>query len=381
MTSLSRVVATIVAGLSWAAARPAWAHCGDECTNPLPLFLSPTSSVLAADGVLAFSPGYERAERALEFLTLKVLDAMGEEVAGAFEVHADFSVFIWRPAQPWSAGATYTVVTYVDTAAWATAEYGAQPGACVTHEREMQVTIAAEPLPAPAAPPLVVTSEHVVETWDALADLVCCDGAYPRRSDAAGHCPGLDGYQIEYAGFCTRLREHGRLEVVYDFDREALGAVAASNFAGRLFGPDDQPWIGVQANLRAPGCLRFEALDLARGEVFVDERCHGDDLADALGPLDIDPTATLAASCAGQAYVCEGEDSWDPEKCTTWPDGQVYPAPVAPPDGEPPAGETAAVDPGEQVESGGGGCSTHERPGWLALVVLGGLLRRRRARR
>lgn len=374
-------MATIVAGLGWAAAQTAWAHCGDECTNPLPLWLGPTSSEIAVDGVLAFSPGYARAERALEFFKIKVLDAMGEEVAGAFEVYADFSVFVWRPAQPWSAGATYTVITHIDTAAWATAEYSAPPGACITYDQETQVTIAAEPLPAPAAPPLVVASEHVVETWDTLADLVCCDGAYPELRQVQGHCPGGDPYRVEYhPGFCTHLREHGQLEVVYDFDREALGAAAASNFAGRLFGPDEQPWIGVQANLRAPGCLRFEALDLARGEVFVDERCHGDDLAGALGPLDLDPTATLAASCAGQAYVCEGEDSWDPEQCTTWPDGQVYPAPVAPQD-ESSAGETGAVDPGEQVESGGGGCSMHERPGVLALVVVGGLLRRRRARR
>ncbi|MFY0538188.1 hypothetical protein [Nannocystis pusilla] len=176
--------------LSWAAARSAEAHCGDECWNPLPLWLGPTSSEIAADGVLAFSPGYARAERALEFFTLKVHDAMGEEVAGTFEVHPDFSVFVWRPAQPWSAGATYTVVTHIDTAAWASAEYSAPPGACITYDQETQVTIAAEPLPAPAAPPLVVTSEHVVETWDALEDLVCCDGAYPELRQVQGHCPG-----------------------------------------------------------------------------------------------------------------------------------------------------------------------------------------------
>ncbi|SFE23004.1 hypothetical protein SAMN02745121_03541 [Nannocystis exedens] len=371
------MMATIVAGLGWTTARPARAHCGDECWDPLPLWLKPSSSELAADGVLAFSPGYDRAARALEFFTLKVLDPMGEEVAGTFELYEDFSVFVWRPAQPWIAGATYTVITHLDTAAWATAEYSASPGACVTYERETQVTIAVEPLPGPAAPPLVVTSQHRVETWDVLGDLVCCDGAYPEKWPGQGHCQYPDDYQIRYEeGFCTHLREHGRLTVAYDFDREALAATAVSNLASRLLGPGDREWSGWAATLGAPGCLRFEALDLARGEVFVDERCFGDDVADALGTLDVDPTAALAASCAGQAYVCEGKTSWDPERCTTWPEGQIHP----PPADEPPAGEPSAAESGGATESSGG-CSTHERPGTPALVVLGGLLLRRRARR
>jgi MYXO-CTERM domain-containing protein len=362
---------TTIAGLGWTATRPAWGHCGDECWNPLPMALPPTSSEVAVDGVLAFAPGHRRAERALEFFTMKVLDAMGEEVAGTFEVFEDFSVFIWRPAQPWTAGATYTVITHVDTAAWATAEYGAMPGACITYDQESTVTVAAEPLPAAAAAPLVVTSEHRVERLEAPEDLVCCDGAYPWPQSSPGSCPVGGGRLVVSPGFCTHLREHGWLEISYDLDREGLPATVASNFAGRLLGPDDAPVFGWKTNLHAPGCLQLESIDLARGEVFVDERCFGDDVADALGPLEVDPTSTLAASCEGQAYVCEGKSSWNPELCTTWPEGQYYP----PPEDEP------AEESGAPAQSDGGGCSAHERgPGWLGLVVLGGLWLRRRAR-
>lgn len=363
----------LAAGLCGSAAGTARAHCGDECWNPLPMFLAPTGLEVAVDGVLTFSPGYRRAERALEFFTLKVLDAMGEEVPGSFEVHEEFSVFVWRPAQPWLAGATYTVVTHVDTAAWATAEYGAQPGACVTYEREATVKVAAEPLPPVAAPPLVVTSEHQVVQREAPADLVCCDGAYPRLQENQGHCPGFDGERLEYeAGFCTHLRAHGRLEVAYAYDEALLAAAARSNFVSRLLPSGELQWVGTEASLSAPACLQLETIDLAREQVFVDERCFGDDVA--LGPLEVDPAAALAGSCAGPAYVCEGEDRWDAEQCVTWPEGQVYPAPVAPPDEEPEATETGAA----AQSGGGGGCSVAGGPGLLALVMLAGLRRRRR---
>ncbi|MBZ5709582.1 hypothetical protein [Nannocystis pusilla] len=377
MRGLTAIRVLVAVGWMMASAAPARAHCGDDCADPLPLQLWPASAELAADGVLSFYAGFGRADAALEFFTLRVLDGQGEEVAGSFELYEEFSTFVWRPAQPWTAGATYTVMTYVDTAAWASAVYGAAPGACVTYERENAVTIAAEPLPPPAAPPLAVTSTHVIETKDRLADLVCCDGAYPRLEQVQGHCPASDPERVEYAdGSCTHLRTHGQLDVAYEVEHSMLPALAAGNFAHRLLGPDDQAYTGKLAGLRAPGCLRFESLDLARGEVFVDERCHGDGLADQLGPLELDPSDMLAGQCEGPAYVCEGQMSWDPDSCKTWPDGEDYMG-VAPEDSPP--GEPAEEPGAPEAAGAGTGCSAHERPGLLALVVLVGLARRRRA--
>src|SRR5690606_3871564 len=106
LSGARRLAGVIAAGLAASIAGPAWAHCGDDCADPLPLFISPASPVVAADGVLFLDVPRGRAAAALEFFHIKVLDAGADEVAGTLELHEEFSAYTWRPTQPWSVGET-----------------------------------------------------------------------------------------------------------------------------------------------------------------------------------------------------------------------------------------------------------------------------------
>jgi hypothetical protein len=348
-------------------AREAHAHCGDDCTAPLPYSLGPTTDVLAPDSVLVYPVRDGRAAAALPFFTLTVTDAEGAPVDGSVEVDPIFSLILWRPAAPWAAGATYTATGRIDTAAWAAAEYGAQPDACHTNDYPVELTIDAEPLPAPAAPPVLVETEHTIVDSDSLDALVCCDGAMPYRSYGPGSCPALQNYTD---GRCASLRRRGAMAVHHTLDRSALSPAAAGNLVSRTIGGTPAPRVFGGVLLYAPECVRLEILDVARGDIFVDERCLGDDIADQLGDIDVDPTAKLAEICTGQAYTCEvvGFDRWNDDRCKTWPEGADF---------EVPAPMPAPID--EPSAPAPGGCATGERPPtWLLAGLLGLMLRRRR---
>lgn len=367
-----RVAPLLAAGLAAANIAPARAHCGDICTAPLPYTLGPLGDEIAADGVLAFPVAFGRADSAIDFFTVTVEDAQATPVDGTLELQTDFSVLIWRPSQPWVAGATYQVTTRIDTAAWAEALYGAPPDACITDDFTREVTIAAEPLPAPAAPPIVVTETHTIVDSRSLDALVCCDGALPYLDWGPGSCP-TQALQIG-AGHCARLYERGTLNVDYTLDDLALPPAERANLAARLLGPDGAPLYGLRTILDGPACLRVETLDLARGTIFVEERCHGDALADQLGQLERDPTAELTDACEGPAYVCAVVGNrWDRERCTTWPDGADFEFvdPAAPPTDATPTG---------LPEPAGCGCATDPGPVGLGALLLALGLRRRRPR-
>lgn len=60
------------------------------------------------------------------------------------------------------------------------------------------------------------------------------------------------------------------------------------------------------------------------GASFVEERCHGEGLAEQLGEFELDPTAELAAACSGEPYVCEVNFvEWDETRCRPWPEQQA----------------------------------------------------------
>ena len=350
-------------------ARDARGHCGDDCTAPLPYILGPTSDVLAPDSVLAYPVPDGRAAMALPFFTLTVTDADGVPVDGSVEVDPLFSLIVWRPAAPWAAGATYTATGRIDTAAWAMAEYGAPPDACTTSDYPVELTIDAVPLPAPAAPPVLVETEHTIVDSDSLDALVCCDGAIPGRSYGPGSCPALE---LHDAHPCASLRRLGALAVHHTLDRSALSPAASGNLVTRVIGGTPAPRVFGGVRLYVPECVRLEILDVARGVIFVDERCLGDDIADQLGDIDVDPTARLAELCEGQAYTCEvsRSDQWNAARCETWPEGAHFdvPEPMPAPD---PVDEPAATT----------GCTAGERPpAWLLAGLLClGLGRRRLA--
>lgn len=361
--------AAVVVSLWGVAAARARAHCGDDCNAPLPYFVGPLGSTLAADGVLVFPVAYGRAASALEFFTLRVVDEQGVEVAGTLSVDEAFSLIMWRPTLPWVPGASYVAASLIDTAGWAGVLYGASPGACVTQEYEFAVTIADGPLPAPAMPPISVSSKHAIsEIRDRIDVLVCCDGAVPWRQSGPGSCPG---YEVKWAeGRCVRAFDRGVLTVEYALDDEAIPATMVANLATRVTTTEGEPLRWGNVTMTEPQCLRYEVLDVARGQVFVDERCHGDELAEVLGDLERDPSADLAA-CEGPTYTCEGRESWDPNACVTWPDGQAYVVPVP----EPEQAETGAG-----LGTQEGGCSVRGRGGaglWGVALMFAARRRRR----
>lgn len=381
--SLDRVsMAVLLAAGTLLATTPARAHCGDTCTAPLPYAVGPLAEVVAADGVLGFYFDFGRAESALEFFSVTVRDGEGAVVAGALELHADFSAIAWRPSAPWLPGASYVVVTRIDTAAWAQKLHGAPPNACVTYDLERTITIDAAPLPAPAAPALAVETNHEVTQRRDLESLVCCDGALPYMTPGPGQCS--EYYMLQSDGPCVSRRERGTLSLSHDVDRDLLPPASAGNFVVRLLDPEGAQILDPTPLLHAATCLRFESLDLARGDVFVEERCLGEGLP--LGDLELDPSAQLAEACTGVPYVCEvNGKQWDPERCKTWPDGadHEYEAPLTPTTSD--TADTGATDEatdsaGEDTSDGGCGCTTGDAPvtAPLALVALA-LLRRRRS--
>lgn len=357
------------------AATPARAHCGDDPDAPLPYSIWPASEVVAADGVLGFRFFYNQAEAGLEYFTVKVLDAEGQPVAGTLTLHADFSTLSWRPETPWVAGASYTVVTFIDTPAWAADVYGAGAGACSTYERETVIAVDAAPLPVPARPPIITTTEHrVAERYD-LRSVVCCDGALPAMGPGPGSVPN-DVLEVRNGGNCVSRLDQGTLGVFPRLDYDLLPPAEAGNLATRVRWPDGTLAYDPAPTLYEAMCLRLESLDLARGDIFVEERCFGEGLE--LGDLERDISRQLAEVCEGPRYVCQvAGNQWSDEQCTRWPGGEPFEYVEPLPGANSQPTDAASTDTDE-----GCGCTTSDIPATapLSLVALLFLRRRRRAR-
>ena len=213
-----------------------------------------------------------------------------------------------------------------------------------------------------------------------LSTLVCCDGALPYRPSVAGViCPSHSPPRPEIgAGFCAELIGRGRLRV--ETIIEPVVAAESPLLAVREVTTGDRPTTsGPQTTvvLESPACIEIEVLDLVTGIRSTFPSCHGDELADRLGEVLLDPTPALAESCAGEPYVCEvlASDRWDPDACTRWPDGAaVEPFPDA--DAETSSGTDADGD----GEPSGGGCSLPggSAPCFAWLLPLVGIMLRRR---
>jgi len=124
-------------------------------------------------------------------------------------------------------------------------------------------------------------------------------------------------------------------------------------------------------------CLRIEFLDLARGDIFVEERCFGEGLE--LGDLERDISAQLDESCEGPRYTCEVAGSgWNDERCMRWPGGEPFEYVEPLPGANYLPTDPASTDPdvGCTCITGAAAPSTTS----LSLIALLLLRRRRRAR-
>jgi len=127
------------------------------------------------------------------------------------------------------------------------------------------------------------------------------------------------------------------------------------------------------ARLDAPMCGRLELLEVGVGVIHSVEVCHGTDMIEPLGPVDLDVGDELAEACAGAPYVCEIEDdAWDGERCRAWgagTDAPYLPWPM-PPGTTPPLADGAGCSIAPARPSGTSGA-------WPLLALLLPRLRRR----
>jgi hypothetical protein len=299
-------------------------HC-EYCNYGLPTAVEVKTAEIGVDGVVVVVLEDARrrplGQTSWDITTVTVTDARGTPVDGALEVHPGFSPAAWRPSSPWSPGVHHVAVT-VDLPSFADF-----PG-CSAFTHYADVMVADGPRHIVGSEALAVAETYGMAPTTSLDTLVCCDGARPWSSPLSGFwCPGYPSTEIRIeAGFCTERVGTGWLRL----DAEILidGAPAPADYSLRELTRDQTSGLGdarLSMSLTQPACLQFERLDLVTGERRIHEACHGDTIAGQLGTLALDPTTELAASCSGEAYVCEVVgDAWNLQACTTWPDGDPF---------------------------------------------------------
>jgi len=344
-------------------------YCGEG--EPLPDFIGLRDVAVPADAALVIEHGVGSDVEAWS-LGVVVRDGGGVAVPGRLQHRPGFSEIFWRPDTPWTSGARVRVDLSIELEPAA----GIYPQ-CGPLAVSIDVDIV-EPLGDRPAPRVDVIETVRVRTEDVLEARVCCDGALPVRSEFPGPGYGCTNeVQINHVdGACVIGRGQRMLDVQYRVG-ESPG-IDVDDYLVRLV-PDDGPdSIGgsgssVTARLASPMCGRLEVLELGVGVVHSAEVCHGADLAEPLGPADLDVADDLAEQCAGEPYVCEVTDeAWDARRCRAWgagPDSPHLPAPM-PPGATPPFAD-------------GAGCSitpmdVDRSPGLLPLLLV---LHRRPRRR
>lgn len=362
-------------------------------------------AAVANDGVLVLQAdmgGQSAFADLAAALTLEVTRE-GQPVPGALENTDVPGVLIWRPGEPLLAGATYDVAGSFKNTAEA-AEFGCGQ-AELPLAFEFAAVDAAEPL---AVPTVAAEAAAIILESRELADLVCCDGAFPEVLE----CGGADVYWNE--GACAANKGVGWLDLQVTATSPLAPATAAMLATSIRVG-DVEVYRGLapQHTLRrdAPTCIVVEQFLLSTGEkIAAAEQCLGADLIDDLGPQLLDPAVVLADQCTGPLYTCEIVDGfpvmWDETKCT-----DLDPPPVdtegessgsdgesSGSDGQPttsasagesdssgePEGSSSgdAGSDGEETDDSKQGCACNsgapDPAGLLGLVVLAALARRRR---
>ncbi|MEM6989874.1 MAG: hypothetical protein AAF721_05240 [Myxococcota bacterium] len=382
----------------------------DPCDSaPLVTDVAVHSTHLNVDGVVPIAiarRGNTTLEALLPYITVEVHDDLGISQLSTTEFNEAFGLIVWRPAGI-AAGAEYEVVVTVDNAAL-TAALGS-PG-CGGDDLHVVSPLSIDdgPLPSQPMPTVEISSAVSTVPLDGLEDLVCCDDAMPRYEMTA--CGSEEVVWSD--GHCASLRARGYLDVDVAVSWPDADESVTSNFVTTLMqdepialsgpGPAD-----FHERFSEPPCLEVSVFDLARGEVYTAPGgCTGEDVAMALGVGEHDPTAELAAECAGEPYTCSvGAEGWDASACVPWsggsddggdggsggddgdPDGTAD-------DGEAPGGDGSApvdtegpsADGGDEpglVGTPGCACSAEPRraPFGLLLLVCGLFAVRRRPAR
>jgi hypothetical protein len=324
-----RGLACVTAAVIYLAASRAEAYHCDCGQPPVPNGASLRSERVAADGVLTFgvySSFFRDVRFALPYFEVQVVDATGDAIAGALEVHEEFGLAAWRPDAGWPETPEVHVRWQIDLEALAHSEYD-RTIHCPPLEGEGVVEIV--PVPLVADPVPIVEERFELVPSESLGDLVCCDGSYPYEyggGPGPGSCPNASPPRVDLGpGICGSTTGSGRLELTASLEPADLDELELQNFRVRLVEAVGVPPAPASRTItvQAPTCLRVEMLDLARSTVHGFDSCHGHDIESQLGSRELDPAAELA-DCEGRSYVCTVElGAWDPEQCEPWPTPEV----------------------------------------------------------
>ncbi|MCA9690522.1 MAG: hypothetical protein KC636_12995 [Myxococcales bacterium] len=396
------------------AARPARACSPDECffTDRWTTF-ELVHDVVAPDGVLVFHAvrgegGALTDAEALAHVTVTLGDG-DEPITGTLEVLAPWRAVIWRPDGPLPPGIELLGSLAVDNAG-----IDVYDGCADDLDVGLQLSVASQGLPPLTAPAFTTDEQLNVSPRVELDALVCCDGAYPYEEDLCG-APYV-GWSV---GSCASAAGIGRVTGLVTWPEGLPPEARADRSFGlvQLRAAPGQEQLGVSDT--TPFCVTPTVMSFASGEEIEGaEVCFGDDVADMLGDVSLDPTDELAELCAGEPYTCAiipdedyvGANRWDEEDCAPWGGGGTESGTESGgtesggtesggtesggTDGTSDTGEesggsstdagtTAGTDSaGEDDSVGRGcGCTNGQAPHGAGLLLLGlaGLLRRRRA--
>lgn len=364
-----------------------------------------THDTVATDGVLVFeglrgNGGGLSDTEAAEHVALGVRDEGGVALTGALEA-AD-GLYIWRPDVPFAANGGLAVEIEIDNASIDDLEF------CTVQTDNPMLGVAAESLPDLALPGIDLETSYEFRPDHDYPSLVCCDGAYPSDSkdSCGGSAPSWDGTGYcafqEGVGFAraTVLIEELAPEVAaaLRFELVADGEVIASRHGSRT-----RSDFGLA--LDRAYALEVRAISLIDGTEIASDPYTIDGDEGTLGLHTRDVQADLDANCEMPAYVCEVASveggplqGWDPESCEPYVPDEGESETDGETEGEPDSGaetegasesdsDTEGGESGSGAadgDNGGCGCQADNREtgvGWMALLGLGLLWRRRRASR
>jgi MYXO-CTERM domain-containing protein len=322
---------------------------------------------IPSDGVLVLQGNHQGDDAASLPMIELMVTKDGQPIAGALEATSVHGVLVWRPADPWEAGATYALA--------GTIANPSQAEACAALMVPIEGALNIDVAPGAALGTVEFSGETTVQSAPqvSLATLACCEGATP--SEVYFGCgSGVDWDPAE----CAPTQAHGYLSVQINGQPAATGPVAGQivytlKVDGSVYSTGLTPQFDVFTD--APFCAVIEAQDLASGAVDAGQKhCFGEAVAGQLGPQLLDPTEKLQCAleqCATDVGV------WDPMMCTPYdPD-----APTTS-DSDGASGSSGSDTAGEGDADKGCGCDVGPGgdAGLLALVGLVGLVRRRRRR-
>lgn len=307
-----------------------------------------SAAKLPIDGMILMRvSGPSQAPVPLDVMTIEVT-VDGAPVAGALEQTGIDGLLGWRPAAPLMPESTYVVAGTIHNLDF-------RPGIPSCGEEfvpfEFEAATGSGTM-APLVPP-EASAEETAEVGEKLVidNLVCCDGAFPTTWSGCGS----SGMVIVDEGHCVPLHWTGVLKV--RLLAQVTGDESASMLTAALVVDgvnviDEvavlEPSFQMFASGPGPFCSEVVLRNLVTGETAAGPKlCHGEALADQLGAQMLTLESPALAVCAGAPYVCELDEfgeSWDPDRCTTWPAGEGTTGDPGPTSGGPTSG--GPTDPG-----------------------------------